>query len=296
MTQEIADKLKMLRKKNGLSQEELAEKLGVSRQAVSKWERSEASPDTENLIMIANIYGISLDHLFGINAENTVTQILSDSTDHMEKKRGVVSLRKDDDSADSIRMTYPENSLREEIYPQSIPEPDAVQSQPEPGMAGSNNNSIPYQDNSYSFSQTQYTSCGNMNYMQNVNYQDNDDFGMDEELHKSLLKFPFPCAALILFFIAGGLFNLWHPAWMVSLLIPMYYTTIEAVYKKDLNIFCYPVFITIIYLLAGFYLNLWHPGWLLFPTIPLYYWFINTYLPKPKKRKNKKKNNGQNSY
>jgi transcriptional regulator with XRE-family HTH domain len=63
MTLETANRLYELRKKNNLSQEELAEKLGVSRQAVSKWERSEASPDTDNLIGLAKIYGLSLDEL-----------------------------------------------------------------------------------------------------------------------------------------------------------------------------------------------------------------------------------------
>ena len=63
MTLETANRLFELRKKHNLSQEELAEKLGVSRQAVSKWERSEASPDTDNLIALAKIYELSLDEL-----------------------------------------------------------------------------------------------------------------------------------------------------------------------------------------------------------------------------------------
>ena len=63
MTIEIADRLIKLRKKNGYSQEEVADKLGLSRQAVSKWERAEASPDTDNLICLAKLYGISLDEL-----------------------------------------------------------------------------------------------------------------------------------------------------------------------------------------------------------------------------------------
>ena len=63
MKQETANRLFEYRKKNGFSQEELAEKIGVSRQAVSKWERGEASPDTENLIMLAKVYNVTLDEL-----------------------------------------------------------------------------------------------------------------------------------------------------------------------------------------------------------------------------------------
>ena len=63
MNIEIANRLVNLRKANNLSQEALAEKLGISRQAVSKWERAEASPDTDNLILLARIYGVSLDEL-----------------------------------------------------------------------------------------------------------------------------------------------------------------------------------------------------------------------------------------
>ena len=59
----IADRLVELRREKGWSQEELAAKLGVSRQAVSKWERAESSPDTDNLIALARLYEISLDGL-----------------------------------------------------------------------------------------------------------------------------------------------------------------------------------------------------------------------------------------
>ncbi len=63
MNIEIANKLYRLRKQNGFSQEELASRLGISRQAVSKWERAEVSPDTDNLIALARLYNISLDEL-----------------------------------------------------------------------------------------------------------------------------------------------------------------------------------------------------------------------------------------
>ena len=74
MNIEIANRLVSLRKANHLSQEELAAKIGISRQAVSKWERAEACPDTDNLILLANLYKISLDELLKtdepVEAEN----------------------------------------------------------------------------------------------------------------------------------------------------------------------------------------------------------------------------------
>src|SRR5690554_3542843 len=70
MNIKIANRLVELRKKHNLSQEELASKLGVSRQAVSKWERAESSPDTDNLISLAKLYNKSLDELL-LNDENT---------------------------------------------------------------------------------------------------------------------------------------------------------------------------------------------------------------------------------
>lgn len=63
MNIEIADRLVALRREHGYSQEELAARLGVSRQAVSKWERAESSPDTDNLIALARLYGTSLDEM-----------------------------------------------------------------------------------------------------------------------------------------------------------------------------------------------------------------------------------------
>ena len=63
MNLEIAGRLTQLRKAKELSQEELASRLGVSRQAVSKWERGESSPDLDNLMALAALYGCSLDQL-----------------------------------------------------------------------------------------------------------------------------------------------------------------------------------------------------------------------------------------
>jgi len=74
MNIEIANRLVTLRKENGFSQEELAARLGISRQAVSKWERAESSPDTDNLIALAKLYRVSLDALLESSAENIANE------------------------------------------------------------------------------------------------------------------------------------------------------------------------------------------------------------------------------
>ena len=96
MTIEIADRLIKLRKKNGYSQEELADKLGLSRQAVSKWERAEASPDTDNLICLAKLYGVSLDEL--LSTDEDVETIVKEQVKEEENKKEGIHLVDDDGS------------------------------------------------------------------------------------------------------------------------------------------------------------------------------------------------------
>ena len=59
----FAEKLKSIRKQAGMSQEQLAEKLGVSRQAVTKWETDAGIPDIENIMAISALFDISIDEL-----------------------------------------------------------------------------------------------------------------------------------------------------------------------------------------------------------------------------------------
>ncbi len=60
---EFGEKLFKLRKENGMSQESLAERLNTSRQAISKWENGQGYPETEKLLLISNIFNVSLDYL-----------------------------------------------------------------------------------------------------------------------------------------------------------------------------------------------------------------------------------------
>ena len=59
----LAENIMEERKKNGWSQEELAEKLSVSRQAVSKWESAQSIPDLQRVIQLSEIFGVSTDYL-----------------------------------------------------------------------------------------------------------------------------------------------------------------------------------------------------------------------------------------
>ena len=60
---DFGDKLKQYRLKEGLSQEQLAEKIGVSRQAITKWETKRGLPDVENMIILAELFKLTLDEL-----------------------------------------------------------------------------------------------------------------------------------------------------------------------------------------------------------------------------------------
>ena len=59
----LSDNLRALRKQKGYSQEQLAARLNVSRQAVSKWENGASDPSTSNLLALAKLYGISAEDL-----------------------------------------------------------------------------------------------------------------------------------------------------------------------------------------------------------------------------------------
>ena len=69
----IADRIQSLRKNKGISQEELADKIGVTRQSVSKWESEQSTPDIEKIILLSDYFDVTTDYLLkGIeNTEKT---------------------------------------------------------------------------------------------------------------------------------------------------------------------------------------------------------------------------------
>ena len=68
----LCEKLYELRRAAGLSQEELAERLNVSRQAVSKWENGAAQPELSKLVELSRLYGVSVDELLSLEEAEKV--------------------------------------------------------------------------------------------------------------------------------------------------------------------------------------------------------------------------------
>lgn len=193
MNIKTADRLLELRKAYGYSQETLAEKIGVSRQAISKWERGESSPDTDNLIALANVYGITLDEL--LEGEKPIKKSVKEDEKPKEEK----------------------------------PKRKAV-------------------------------------------------FG---SLGKALFKFPFPLVAAAVYVGLNLFVHLWHPSWLIFLLIPIYYHFAGACCTKSKKGFLFalpvPEIVILLYLCVGFAFSQWGAGAILFIIIPIYYWVVAFY-------------------
>lgn len=80
---DFSEKLKQIRKSEGISQEQLAERIGVSRQAVTKWETGKGLPDIENMTILAEIFKITLDELIsGSEPKNEKAEIFTSETSY----------------------------------------------------------------------------------------------------------------------------------------------------------------------------------------------------------------------
>lgn len=95
------DYLKELRIKNHLSQEKLGERLGLSRQSVSKWEQGYATPDTENLLKLSELYGVSVDTILKCG-ETEETDSREFSENNEEKAESDVSEEKENKAETKI--------------------------------------------------------------------------------------------------------------------------------------------------------------------------------------------------
>lgn len=264
MNIETANKLLQFRKKSGLSQEELASKIGVSRQAVSKWERAEASPDTDNLILLAKVYGVTLDELLTGNPEDVLNkekENLEETTSEentqteTSENKSKVSFKNGihvDDGKDKVDISF-RNGIHVDSH--------------DGAKVHIDHNGINVVDEKGN--QKVYTD-------EDGNVHGDKDYKKNGKKNPAM-EFPIWLVSVIAFFLFGFLNILggWATSWLWFLVIPLYYTTVKAIQKKKVNIFCYPVFITWLYLAIGMYSKIWHPTWLLFITIPFFYYIAN---------------------
>lgn len=261
MNIEIANRLYEYRKKMGLTQEELAERIGVSRQAVSKWERSEASPDTDNLIELSKIYGVTLDELL-----------------------------KGKDDAPDTEIPEPEK----EAQPASD---EAVHVHAE---SGTDKVDIGFKGIHIDAKDGTKVSIDKNGIFVSENGEQKVYTGEDGHVHKSAdilekelehkrnfwMMLPYPVVAVAAY-LAFGFLDIcggWKYGWLVFLTIPIYYTLVEAILKKNASIFCFPVLVLIAFLICGLFFGLWHPAWALFLLVPVYY-FITEAINKSKKNR-----------
>ena len=89
----FSEKLYELRKKKGLSQEELAEKVGVSRQTISKWEMNQSSPEMEKLVTLSKIFDISLDELVGNDVIDVIDEKEIEPKEDVKTKKKYIILK-----------------------------------------------------------------------------------------------------------------------------------------------------------------------------------------------------------
>lgn len=279
MNIETANRLLQYRKKHNLSQEELASRIGVSRQAVSKWERAEASPDTDNLILLAEIYSVSLDEL--LKGENA-------SSKEDEKEEAAPKF---------THSTEPEdNTTYEKVDKVSFKNGIHVDSKDGDHVHLSFKDGIHVHDKHG----THVDIDNNGVFVkedgkQRVYTDENGNVMADEEVinhhHKpkglkiwNKLPFPFLVIIAFIWWGASGVCFGWTLSWIVFLTIPLYYTLGDAIFKRDPKHFAYPVLVAGLYILFGFFgvCGGWALGWLVFLTIPIYYWVCELFKPKDK--------------
>ncbi|NBJ93722.1 helix-turn-helix domain-containing protein [Parablautia muri] len=210
MNIEIANRLVNLRKSNNLSQEALAGKLGISRQAVSKWERAEASPDTDNLILLSRLYGVSLDEL--LKTEDEISIAGTEPSDEGQK---------DEEEKLSIQEDKGENSFEE--AQKSYIEEDRDEENP------SKLDEICHRIPMFWIVILAYFITGWVFGAWYVNWILFLVIPIWNSLltaikRKSAYYFAYPVLVTLIYLFLGLYCYAWHPGWMIYLTIPVYYS------------------------------------------------------------------------
>ena len=270
MNLEIASRLVALRKENNLSQEALAEKLGISRQAVSKWERAEASPDTDNLIALAKLYHVSLDELLKIHEDSEED---SGWESHNLADGGGAE---DAPGTAELSVHYAAEQSTDQAGDRSSDEDVSMADDEEDVHVGFDGIHVKDKNGEVLVSwrgiHVHDKKNDNEVHIDKGGIRVNGDEVRDHLfVHGKDAEFPLGIIAIVVYILIGIFFDLWHPGWLIFFLVPIISTLIHAVRRHNPDLFAYPVLAVLVFLCAGLMYSLWHPAWAVFLTIPVYY-------------------------
>ena len=250
-----------LRKEAGLSQEELADKLAVSRQAVSKWERGEALPDTDNLIRLAKLYNVSIDEIVGYAPEKET------SADENKAAGGADDAKKTDNASGADGANDDGNADGE------YGEDDEYFTQ--------DGETKKYYSKTKGGKHIRFETDGKQQRIiisDDDNDDDDDDDDMDSDDYPrrrtglcDVLDGVYIILCVVAFFVWGAVFNGWEIAWTLFMTIPIFTSIVSCVRKKRVGKFNFPCFVAFVYLLFGMIFNIWHPLWIIFLLVPAFY-------------------------
>lgn len=282
MAQRLVDR----RKAAGLSQEALAAQLGVSRQAVSKWERSESSPDTDNLIALAALYGVSLDELLygeaasdADSSEDGSTETVDeakeaeDSAEHADcgdKPLVDISLARgihviDPNKGEEVHVGWNGIHVTNERKGEEVhvgPDGVHVDTLEDDGHSMHTNDDGTVTIDGETFS----------SWKEAHNKLDHHGKHFHTKVGRTWNKFPFPALVALAYLVLGIVYGTWGMGLLLVFLVPAYYAIGNFIDRRHLSklIECiYPSAAIAWFLYMWLCLGQPHPAWAILITIPV---------------------------
>lgn len=282
MAQRLVDR----RKAAGLSQEALAAQLGVSRQAVSKWERSESSPDTDNLIALAALYGVSLDELLygeaasdADGSEDGSTETVDeakeaeDSAEHADcgdKPLVDISLARgihviDPNKGEEVHVGWNGIHVTNERKGEEVhvgPDGVHVDTLEDDGHSVRTNDDGTVTIDGETFS----------SWKEAHDKLDHHGKHFHTKVGRTWNKFPFPALVALAYLVLGIVYGTWAAGLFLVFLIPVYYAFGDFIDQRHLS-----KLIDVVYSVSAeaWFLCMWlcleqpHPAWVILITIPV---------------------------
>lgn len=281
-----ANRLYELRKQHGYSQDELADKLNVSRQAISKWERSESSPDTDNLIALARLYGVSLDELLNYtpasasadtkDSDAQTTDGNSENNDQNAQStvnNGKTDTKTFGSDSNSDRVHIDENG----IYVHDKDGSDVVINGGIAKLVNKVVGTIHIEDgkkttiNGKDVNDGEYVENGSAVHIKNGHITFDNQKSKNVAIASSVVNGVTFLLCTVAYILIGFLCNLWHPGWILFFVPLIVGGIFDTIAKRNPSAFPIVFIVTAVYLLLGCGFNMWHPYWAIFCVIPAYY-------------------------